>query len=294
MHSHSFFGLGIEALVCGRMLNVPVVGTNHTNVPGFGPFIPVPVERAVDWVVWYYNRCEAITAPSRAVFEGLGLDRLKRTPQVVSNPIDTDVFHPAASPARQAIKQRFGLADQVIVYAGRLGPEKNIGVILHALALLPPGPQLAIAGHGSAEPDLRALAAELGITERIRFLGTLPPSGLAALFNASDLFVMMSTTETQSMASLQAMACGLPVIATDSGALTEFVSTATGRLTRAHDAAGLAASMADLLGDPDGRARLGHAASRVAQRHSVEAVTDAWENLYQTLLPTGGVAWSTT
>ena len=114
------------------------------------------------------------------------------------------------------------------------------------------------------------------------------------LFAASELFVMMSTSETQSMASLQAMACGLPVIATDHGALTEFVSPITGRLTRPDDVAALATSMADLLGDPDGRARLGWAATRLAERHSVEAVTDIWEHLYQTLLPTGGVAWSAT
>lgn len=294
IHSHSFFGLGIEALVAGRMLGVPVIGTNHTNVPGFAPYIPVPVERAMDWVVWYYNRCEAITAPSRSVFEGLGLARMKQRPHIVSNPIDLSVFQPGQPDIRAATRRRYGLSGPVILYAGRLGPEKNIETVLRAQALLPTPPQLALAGHGAHEPVLRRLAAELGVADRVVFLGTLLPAELALVFGAADLFAMMSTSETQSMASLQAMACGLPVLAPDRGALAEFVSPSTGRLVAPDDAAALATAISGLLGDPAGRVRMGEAAHRLAQRHSVEAVSDAWENLYQSLLPSGSAAWSPT
>jgi len=294
IHSHSFFGLGIEALVASRMLGVPVIGTNHTHVPGFAPYIPVPVERAIDWVVWYYNRCEAITAPSRTVFEGLGLARMKHRPHIVSNPIDLSVFQPGTPDVRAATRCKYGLDGPVILYAGRLGPEKNIETVLHALALLPAAPQLALAGHGAHEPVLRRLAVELGVADRVVFLGTLLPAELARVFGAADLFAMMSTSETQSMASLQAMACGLPVLAPDRGAIAEFVSPSTGRLVPPDDAAALAAAIADLLADPAGRVRMGEAAHRLAQRHSVEAVSDAWENLYQSLLPAGSAAWSPT
>jgi glycosyltransferase involved in cell wall biosynthesis len=294
IHSHSFFGLGIEALVASRLLGVPVVGTNHTHVPAFAPYIPVPVERAIDWVVWYYNRCEAITAPSRTVFEGLGLARMKHRPHIVSNPIDLSVFRPGTPDDRAATREAHGLHGQVILYAGRLGAEKNIEIMLHALALMPQGPLLALAGHGAHEPALRRLAAELGVADRVLFLGTLRPAELARVFGAADLFAMMSTSETQSMASLQAMACGLPVLAPDHGALAEFVSPSTGRLVPPDDAGALSAVITDLLDDPAGRVRMGEAGHRMAQRHSVEAVSDAWENLYQSLLPAGNAAWSPT
>ncbi len=297
IHSHSFFGLGLEALVIGRLLGVPVVGTNHTNVHGFGPYIPVPVERAADWVTWYYNRCAAITAPSRSVFEGLGESRIRHVPHIVSNPIDTDVFRPPVGDSRPVTRRSFGLTGSaldgsLIVYAGRLGVEKNIGIILHALAAPGGYATLAIAGHGAHEPQLRALAASLGIAERVVFLGTLSPPRLAALFGAADLFVMMSTTETQSMSSLQAMACGLPVIVPAGGAVAEFVSPGCGRLVDPHDADALASTITDLLADADLRRRLGMAGREVAQRYCVAAVTTAWEALYQGLLPKTRFAWS--
>ncbi len=289
IHSHSFFGLGLEALFASRMLSVPVVGTNHTNVMAFGPYIPVSVERAAAWVAWYYNHCEAVTAPSRAVFAELGLARMRHQPVVVSNPIDTECFRP-----RDIRAEDFGLRAPVITYAGRLGAEKNIESILHALALLPDGPTLALAGHGAQEHALRRLAAELGISDRVAFLGTLDKQRLACLFSASALFVMMSTSETQSMASLQAMACGVPVIAPDQGPLAEFVTTGNGRLVSPHDPAALARAIADLLADPDRRAMLGEAAHRLAQHHSIAAVTDSWESLYRSLLPQNDIAWSAT
>ena len=285
IHSHSFFGLGLEALLIGRVLGVPVVGTNHTNVHGFGPYIPVPVERAADWVAWYYNRCQAITAPSRSVFDDLGHERMRHVPSILSNPIDTGLFHPADPAARIAAKQHLGLGEQVIAYAGRLAPEKNIDTIFHALARLPETTTLALAGHGSHEQALRALASELGIAARVAFLGTLAPSRLAELFGAAELFAMMSTTETQSMASLQAMACGLPVVAPLQGALSEYVGADCGRLTDPHDPQAVAQAMADLLQDEPGRLSAGAAARIVAGRHSVDAVTDAWESIYQGLLP---------
>lgn len=292
IHTHSFFGLGVEALVAGRMLGVPVVGTNHTNVRAFGPYMPIPLEAAVAWVVWYYNRCEAITAPSHAVFDDLGRARMRLRPEIVSNPIDTAVFCPQG--ARDGLKQRFGLGPRVIAYAGRLAPEKNIDILIRALALLSPETQLALAGHGAHEAELRRLAAELGVADRVIFAGTLAKDQLAALFAACELFALMSVSETQSMVSLQAMACGLPVVAADEGALTEFVSPANGRLVNAHDEAGLAAVLGPLLDDADTRARLGHFAQSFAQRHSVEAVTGVWEGLYQRLLPHRDVAWSAT
>jgi glycosyltransferase involved in cell wall biosynthesis len=293
IHSHSFFGLGLEALAAGRALGVKVVGTNHTNVRGFGPYIPIPVERAADWVLGYFNRCDAVTAPTRAVFEELGLDRLQHAPQVVSNPIDVRVFQPVAPAQRAALKRSFGLAGGVIVYAGRIAAEKNIDILFHALARAPGAPLLALAGHGAHEPALRTLAASLGIADRVRFLGTLAQSDLARLYAAGDVFALMSTSETQSMATLQAMACGLPVIVPDSGPLTEFVSHANGRPVPPDNAERVAAAMAELLGDADLRARLGEAGRLVAGRCSVERVTETWERLYHSLQPQRGLAWST-
>jgi 1,2-diacylglycerol 3-alpha-glucosyltransferase len=287
IHAHSFFGIGLEALLAGALLGIPVIGTNHTTIAGFGPYIPVSVDRAAAYVAWFYNRCDYVTAPSRSVFVELETTRLCRPSMVVSNPIDTDLFMPVRDEERDALRARFGLSSPTVTYAGRLGPEKNIEVLLRAVAMLRNGgiaAELALAGHGSHEPILRAMAKELRIAPYVRFFGTLPQDELARLLRISDAFVLMSTSETQSMVLLQAMASGVPVVAADTRALPEFVTAANGVLVDPHDPAGLARALSDLLTTPERRRQLGSGGRRSASRYSVETVTDEWEALYRSVI----------
>jgi glycosyltransferase involved in cell wall biosynthesis len=206
---------------------------------------------------------------------------------VVSNPIDTDLFVPADASQIPALRQRFGLSGPVLTYAGRLAPEKNITVLLHAVALLKNHGvpvELAIAGHGSHEHILRALAADLRIAPQVKFLGTLPQQDLTLLLHASDGFAIMSTSETQSMVLLQAMACGLPVIGANTRALPEFIGPDNGLLADPHDPAAIAAAMAHLLADPARRHAMGAAGRLRALRCGAEAITAEWENIYAAVL----------
>ena len=207
---------------------------------------------------------------------------------MVSNPIDTDLFTPARDDERDALRARFGLSGPTITYAGRLGPEKNIEVLLRAVATLRDSgvaAELAIAGHGSHEPILRALATELRIDQQVRFFGTLAQDELARLLRISDTFAIMSTSETQSMVLLQAMASGVPVVAADTRALAGV------RRSRQWRAGGPARSRRGWHGRSricwprrsDGGSWVRRAGDR-AERYGVETVTDAWETLYRSVL----------
>jgi glycosyltransferase involved in cell wall biosynthesis len=287
IHVHSFFGIGLEGVLRGALVGIPVVGTNHTTIAGFGPHIPVSVDRASAYVMWFHNRCNYVTAPSHSVFAELGSARLRRPLRVISNPIDTALFRPVCADERQALRARFGLTGPTVTYAGRLGPETNIEVLLQAVALLQGedvAVELSIAGHGSHEPILRTLAAELRIAGQVRFHGTLPQDELAQLLRISDTFAIMSTSETQSMVLLQAMASGIPVVAANSRALPEFVRPANGVLVDPHDPVGLAQTLRDLLAAPNRRHALGVAGRRSAEKFDAETVTDEWESLYRTML----------
>jgi 1,2-diacylglycerol 3-alpha-glucosyltransferase len=293
IHTHSFFGIGLEALLNGGVLKIPVIGTNHTTIAGFGPHIPISVARASAYVRWFHNRCDYVTAPSQSVFAELGVASLCRPHRVISNPIDTALFTPARSDERAALRQLFGLSGPTVTYAGRLGPEKNIEVLLHAMAMLRAygvDAELNIAGHGSHEPVLRRLAADLRIDDRVRFQGTLAQHDLALLLRSSDIFAIMSTSETQSMVLLQAMASGVPVIAADSRALPEFVSTANGMLVDPHDPARLARTIGDMLASPERCRALGSAGRLLAERYDIETVTDEWEALYRSVRPRSSAA----
>jgi glycosyltransferase involved in cell wall biosynthesis len=287
IHLHSFFGIGLEALLTAGCLRIPVVGTNHTTVAGFAGHMPIGLDRANAYVTWFYNRCDYVTAPSRSVFEELGLSNLRRPHRVISNPIETELFKPLAGEDVATLRAQFGLSGPTVTYAGRLGPEKNIGTLLRAVALLRDRgvvTELAVAGHGSDEPALRSQAAELQITAQVRFLGTLPQQSLAELFRISDAFAIMSTSETQSMVLLQAMASGLPVVAAASRALPEFVGPANGILVHPDDSEALANALESLLASPEQRQMLGAAGRQAAKRFTTETVTDAWEWLYRSVL----------
>jgi glycosyltransferase involved in cell wall biosynthesis len=290
IHVHSFFRIGLEALLNGTCLGIPVIGTNHTTVAGFAAHMPVSVKRATQFVMWFYNRCDYVTAPSISVFADLGAKRLCPPHRVISNPIDIDTFKPAIPHERDSLRATFGLSRPTITYAGRLGPEKNVETLLRAIAVLRDfgvEVQLAIAGHGSQEQRLRRTSAELGIGRMVRFYGTLAQDDLARLLRASDIFALMSTSETQSMVTLQAMASGLAVVAANSRALPEFVDPTNGVLVDPHDPALLARELADLLASPQRRESLGARGRRSAEKFGVEVVADEWEALYRSALNEG-------
>ena len=292
VHSQTFLGLGLDALIGAHRLGIPVVGTNHTAIRAFGPYIPIRTAWAEGLVIWYYNRCDMVTAPSRSVFDELGVGRLRPPLEVISNPIDVETFHPLPEGGSAVPAAEDGLPMATLVYAGRLAAEKNIDTILRAVARLQEEGRpvtLALAGHGGARPHLEALAAELGIAGLVLFTGTLDKRRLARLFQQAEIFVNMSESETQSMALLQAMACGLPAIGANCRALPEFISDAHGFVIDPRDHMALAERIGLLLGNSGMRATLGRNAVAFAGRFSIAAVADQWEEAYRSLAD-GGAA----
>jgi glycosyltransferase involved in cell wall biosynthesis len=293
IHTQTFFGVGLEALLVARILGIPIVGTNHMAIKAFAAYLPFKSRWAVDYVLWYYNHCDFVTAPSQSVFDDLGLFMRPVCHSVISNPIDTMTYAPVTLDYRRALKVELGLNDTTLCYAGRLGVEKSIDVVFRAIALVRerlPSIELVLAGHGAHERALHNLAFELDITQNVRFLGTLEKAKLAMVLQASDIFVTMSTSETQGMAMLQAMACGLPAIGARSRALPEFIDVDTGITVEPEDHVGLAESIIQLLTDDERRRRLGRQAAASVGRFGVDAVAGQWEALYLQLLRTAGSA----
>lgn len=287
IHSQTFFGVGLNALLTSRMLRVPIVGTNHTAIKAFGSYVPIGMERLVAYVLWYYNQCGLVTAPSRSVFSELGSDKLRTPHEVVSNPIATETFHPVSAEQQHALKTEFCLHGPTVAYAGRLGAEKNIDTVFRALALVKcriPSIELVIAGHGTLEKHLRELARQLSIEANVKFFGTLPKQLLARLFQASDVFVTMSTSETQGMALLQAMACGTPVVGANVRALPEYISEECGFVVDPFDATSLSNRIVRLLTDATLRSTLGRSAASFVRQFSTEVIVDKWESVYRTAI----------
>ncbi|MDQ2807890.1 MAG: glycosyltransferase family 4 protein, partial [Chloroflexota bacterium] len=175
----------------------------------------------------------------------------------------------------------------VVLFAGRLVRWKGVEYLIEALPLLQtPNVAVWIAGEGPYQPELQALAARLGVSERVQFLGQVPTADLPALYAQAAVVVGTSfVNETFGIALAEAMACGRPVVASRFGGFPEVVAEGeTGLLARPQDPADLAAQLDAVLGDSARAAALGAAGlARVQRLFTWEAVVDRLTVVLRTL-----------
>jgi glycosyltransferase involved in cell wall biosynthesis len=209
----------------------------------------------------------------RTLVAGWGVD-LQRL-DVVRNGVPP----PAAPlPAADEVRRGLGLAgDFVVSSVGRLIPLKRFDLLIRAVAHLRPQMpdlRLVLVGSGPCETRLRALAADLGVADRVRFTGRLAHADVLRHLRASHVFTLVSTHEGFSHVLLEAMQAGVPVVATDVGGNREVVEDGrAGRLLSTADVPALAQAIRDLRDDPGQCARLAEAGQQRA-RESWPAMLD--------------------
>lgn len=292
LYTQLFFGAGLEALFLSRLLKKPLVGTNHTPLLEFLKYSPVRwkwLENAgMKYVNWYYRHCVFVSAPCRALLTEMESFGFRAKSRVLSNPLELSDFSPSSSAEeKQRLKKQFGLSEHALIYTGRLAQEKNIDVMLRAMAIVKktiPDISCAITGHGAAEASLRRLVRALGLAKQVRFLGYVPREEFADVYRAADIFTVMSTAETQCLSMMHAFASGLPVIAADAYGLPEYVPKNAGFVVTPGDVVGLAGRMVHLFSHPEEMMRLGENGRNFVREFSVSAVANEWERIFRTIL----------
>jgi glycosyltransferase involved in cell wall biosynthesis len=175
-------------------------------------------------------------------------------------------------PARDELRRELRLEGHVLAFAGRLGPQKALGVALEAVASVP-DVTLIVAGDGPERAALEARAAELELEGRARFLGSVSRDQVLRLFAAADALVLSSAWENFPHTVVEALAIGCPVIATAVGGVPEVVrDRENGLLVPPNDVAALAAAISRFFEDGDLRRRLGEAAPHSVAGYTEEAV----------------------
>lgn len=264
IHAHMMVPDGWAAARMGHELGVPAVGTAHRadvlDVPAQGAKARMRVAEAIQTL-------DAVVTVSRAIGDAAdAIARPRRPITVVPNGADAQVFMPRdAGDARR----RMGVPDDgpVISYVGKLVPRKGVDTLVEAMGILAAraagAPRLVMAGIGGLREPLEQRAAELGVADRITWLGKVPHDEVGWVMSAGDVFVLPSLSEGLPTVVCEAMACGLPVVATAVDGTPEIVDDpATGLLVQPHDAGGLAAALARVLDDHDMAARMGGEALR--------------------------------
>lgn len=257
VHLASPFVLGWQGLAAADALRVPAVAVYQTDVIAYAEKYGMPQASALvgRHVSRLHRRATLTLAPSTASLqqlEGLGVDRLRRW----GRGVDTERFGPERR--SDAWRARVARGQTVVGYVGRLAPEKQVAD-LAALAGIE-GTRLVVVGDGPARPGLEAALPEAVFT------GHLSGSALAEALASFDVFVHPGESETFGQTIQEALASGVPVVATGTGGPLDLVrSSVDGWLYRPGDLRDLRARVADLAGD-DGKRRAFGAAARESVR----------------------------
>jgi glycosyltransferase involved in cell wall biosynthesis len=276
----AFFGApsGVAAWIWSRFFRLPyIVSLRGGDVPGFRPYDFARQHRLLGpWLRHVWRRAGAVVANSEGLRQ-LAIGFEPQVPiQVIPNGVDLTAFH---SGQRKWAPPR-------LLFVGRIVYQKGLDLLFEALGQLQDLPwQMDLVGDGPRVPGLREYAASLGLADKIRFLGWLSRAELPKIYQQANLFVYPSRHEGMPNAVLEAMASGLPVLATRIAGNEELVSAETGVLVPPEDAAALQAALEALLVDAGLRQRMGSAArQRVEQNYSWHGVAQAYLDLMRKIV----------
>ncbi|MDN5640778.1 MAG: glycosyltransferase [Actinomycetia bacterium] len=285
--------------IIGRMLawaaqrrGIRLVATNHFMPENLNPFLPFP-----DWFLrgfaklsWkdmehVLGRAEAITTPTPIGARSMHEHGFAKPILPVSNGIDSAVYEPRAG---ERVEEP---THPTILFTGRLAVEKNVDVLIRALARLPKelDARLRLAGTGEVEPALREVARAEGVADRVEFLGYVSDEQLRREYLSATVFCQPGTAELQSLVTLEALSASRPVVLADALALPHLVDQGVnGYLFTPQDPEDLAAKLRLVLeATPQERATMGRAGRELVRQHDVHRTWDRFEALYRGQTPPG-------
>ncbi|GAB2180118.1 glycosyltransferase family 1 protein [Denitratisoma sp. agr-D3] len=267
--------LGWAALNTARRLGIPVSSTFHTNFDAYSRYYGIGWLRGgiIRYLRHFHNKAATTLVPTRRLADTLNENGFRNV-GVLSRGVDTKLFTPQRRSA--ALRARWGLKDDdlVVAYVGRIAPEKNLGLAIHAFDAIRhkvPNARLLFVGDGPAAADLRRRSDS---QSPYLFVGMRHGEDLAEHYASADLFLFPSMTETFGNVTTEAMASGLAVVAFDYGAAGELIrDRVNGRLVPNGASASFVEAAVEVASNDELRQRLRHqAAPSVAHLD--------WENIH--------------
>lgn len=298
IHIHNFYHMGLATLFWARRYRIPVIATNHfmpenllLNLSWLNPVSGLVHKLVWRYLVWLHNRCNFVTSPTPTAVRLLVEHGLAAPHRAITNGVDAHIFRTGLKTAGIMKKYRLPTDTRLLLYFGRLDGEKRLDIIIDALPaiLKSQSAHLVLAGKGIAQPALEAQARRLGVLQHITFTGFVEEEDKPLIYNAASIFVLSSPAELQSIVTLEAMACGLPVVLVDVAALHELCHDGeNGYLFAENDSGMLAEKVLDLLNDQKKRKAFGAASRRIVEEtHASEAMVDGYAQAYRETLTTG-------
>jgi len=292
VHVHHPFLSGRLALRYCRPLRIPVVFTNHTRYDLYAQaYLPILPEEISDTFLEAYMPpfCEAVdlvVSPSRGMAEVLRNLGVKSHIEVAPNGVDLQRFFSANHPC-QKTECGFNEDDILLVYVGRLGPEKNLDFLIRAFSGASQALNnihLVLVGSGPESEALEEQVAQSAYTRRIHFTGLMEYEKLPSYLAMCDVFVTASVTEVHPLSVIEAMAAGLPVIGVQSVGVGDTVVDAKTGFLSSNDTAAFASWITRLCMDANLRKQMGQAGRKESEKYDINLTTGLMLKLYERLV----------
>ena len=281
-HVHHPFLSGRLALSYCRRAGIPIVFTNHTRYDLYAqarmPLMPTEVSQGLlqAYMPDFCDAVDLVISPSQGMEKVLRKYGVQSPVEVVPNGVDLRPFQQAQPLPRMDFG--FDERDILLIYAGRLAPEKNLDFLIRSfagVAQVIPNVHLLIVGGGQKqfEDELKLLPAKIGAADRVRFVGMIPYDRLPAYLTMCDAFVTASITEVHPLSVIEAMGTGLPVLGIDSPGVADSISDCETGLIATNDIASFTARMTYLCMENDHRKRMGRLAREASEQYDIQRTT---------------------
>jgi 1,2-diacylglycerol 3-alpha-glucosyltransferase len=291
VHVQHPFLSGRLALNYCRPLRIPIVFTNHTRYDLYAhAYLPLLPEEFSDTFLQTYMPafCQAVDlviSPSAGMGEVLKKLGVSCPIEIIPNGVELELYQATCEDCRQDFG--FKEEDILLLYSGRLGPEKNLDFLIRAfsgVAETLKNIHLLIVGGGPEEETLKQLAAQTSAPGRIHFTGMLPYDKLPRTLSMCDIFVTASVTEVHPLSVIEAMASSLPVLGIHSVGVGDIVEDGVTGFLSSQDQAAFAAFLTLLCLDGDLRRRMGATGRKVSAKYAIEHTTQVMLERYDRLL----------
>jgi 1,2-diacylglycerol 3-alpha-glucosyltransferase len=286
LHLQSPASIGALGLYLGGIMNIPVIASYHTILGEYLEYLPGNRilrfrklnKKIVDkYIQFFYNHSDKIIVPGEQTKKILLDNDVIKSIEVIPTGIRTGKYWKTKN-----------LGSRIkILHVGRLCKERSVDEIIEAFKKLNGtlDCELIIVSKGPAEKELKNLVKKLKIESRVNFTGYINEEEKIRLYNTSDLFVTASTTDTQGLVALEAMATGIPVIAANAvGAIDYIQNDYNGLLFEPHNIDDLADKMLSVLSSPELKEKLVENGFKTAKELDIEKCVERLEAVYRETL----------
>lgn len=286
IHTHTPYTVGFVGLRWAQSHELPIVSTYHTLYDRYAHYIPFFPRRYVRFKIakhtnFYYNSVDQVITPSEAAMRWLQRHSVVRPIHVIpTGAPDSQILD------RSEIRQQLHIDPnhKVLLYVGRIAPEKNLSLLLEAVAIAmreDSGLRLWLVGDGPYRKTCVEHARQLGIGDRVHFVGYVPRSEVDRYYAAADLFVFSSITETQGLVVQEAMGFGLPAVAVAGGGASDSIVEGVNGFVVRNDAADLGGAILKTVQNEDLLARLSAGASRTVRNYTARDMAERVADVYR-------------